>query len=171
MPPRTIDNLGIDASTRYAEGQRDLDQKLVGESQQIPSHTQIDVSAPHFPEELAELLGLRPTGVTWATFSPPAGYLEQRKRLFTYQLIPSMGSEDKQESQAHKILAKLQSVSKEKVEGAQPPQDARQHYEATLAREEEEKEKKVLTNLFHEISLIDKYVLAVNALRNQYHKG
>ncbi len=36
MAPRTIDNLGIDASTRYAFDQQELDNKILKEARGIP---------------------------------------------------------------------------------------------------------------------------------------
>jgi hypothetical protein len=171
MPPRTVDNLGLDVSTRYAEDQKTLDPSLVKGAREIPSQVEIDVSTPYFPAELIELLGLQPAGISWASFSAPAQYNEQRKRLFTFQMIPSMGSEDKQEAQAQKILTRVQThpVRKEEKEGA--PVDKRQEYEARRLVEEEGKEKKVLTELLTIIHKFDKFLMEINAKRNQYQKG
>ena len=170
MPPRTIDNLGVDVSTRYAEDQKILDESLVKESQAIPVQAGIEVTAPYFPTEIDALLHILPSQITWASFTAPSLYFEQRKRLFTYQLIPSMGSEDKQESQALKVLNKLKSVEQKTLEN-QDTKDKRQLYEEGLALEEEEKEKKVLTSLLNTISHFDKLIIEVNSKRNQYQKG
>ena len=170
MPPRTIDNLGVDVSTRYAEDQKILDNTLVTESRTIPSQAEIDVTAPYFPTEIDELLHIQPSKITWASFTAPAQYFEQRKRLFTFQLIPSMGSEDKQESQALKILNKLKSMEQKAHENPEA-KDKRQLYEEGLVLEEEEKEKKVLTTLLNKISLFDKLIIEINSKRNQYQKG
>ena len=56
MPPRTIDNLGIDVSTRYAEDQKVLDQSLVKEARGIQVQTEIEVTTPFYPSELEALL-------------------------------------------------------------------------------------------------------------------
>lgn len=170
MPPRTIDNLGVDVSTRYAEDQKILDDSLVKESWAIPAQTEIDVSSPFIPPEIDALLHIQPSKVTWASFTPPLGYFEQRKKLFTFQLIPSMGSEDKQESQALKILSKIKSMVKKAQENPET-KDKRQLYEEGLALEEEEKEKKVLTSLLNTIGILDKLIIEINSNRNQYHKG
>ncbi len=77
-----------------------------------------------------------------------------------------MGSEDKKESQALKILAKLRTITEER-EG----KDKRQQYEEKRALEEEEKEKKVLTSLFNTIALFDKLIIEINSRRSQYQKG
>ncbi len=168
MPPRTIDNLGVDASTRYAEDKRSLDQTLIKESQAIPAQTEIEVTAPSFSSEVEALLHIQRTHVVWAFFAPPPYYFEQRKRLFTYQLIPSMGSEDKKESQALKILAKLKSMAEDREKEGK---NKRQLYEKEREIEEEEKEKKILTSLLNSIALFDKLIIEINSRRSQYQKG
>jgi len=171
MPPRTIDNLGVDVSTRYAEDKRTLDETLIKESRAIPVQTAIEVTTPSFPSEVEALLHFQPTGLTWASFFPPAEYFEQRKRLFTFQLIPSMGSEDKKESQAQKILAKLHSMADERAQKEKKEKDKRQQYEEERILEEEEKEKKILTSLLDTIALFDKLIIEINSRRSQYQKG
>lgn len=170
MPPRTIDNLGVEVSTRYAEDKQALDETLIKEARAIPVQTEIEVTTPFFPSEVEALLRFQPTGLTWATFSPPAQYFEQKKRLFTFQLIPSMGSEDKKESQALKILAKLRSMADERQK-EKGEKDKRQQYEEERAMEEEEREKKILTSLLNTIALFDKLIIEINSRRSQYQKG
>jgi hypothetical protein len=169
MPSRTIDNLGVEVSTRYAEDQQALDQTLIKEARTIPVQTQIEVTTPFFPSEVDALLHFQPTNLPWASFFPPLQYFEQKKRLFTFQLIPSMGSEDKKESQILKILAKLRSMAEGRIE--KEGKNERQQYEQEKALEEEEKEKKILTSLLNTIALFDKLIIEINARRSQYQKG
>lgn len=169
MPPRTIDNLGVEVSTRWAEDKQILDESLIKEARSVSLQTGIDVTSPFISAELDALLHLQPTGMTWASFIPPDFYFEQRKRLFTYQLIPSMGSEDKQESQALKILAKIKDI--EQQAGNVEQSDKRQQFEQMRALEEEEKEKKILTSLLDTIALFDKLIIEINSRRTQYQKG
>jgi len=169
MPPRTIDNLGVEVSTRYAEDKRTLDEALIKEAHAIPVQIEIEVTTPFFPSEIESLLHFQPTGSTWASFFPPAHYFEQRKRLFTYQLIPSMGSEDKKESQALKILAKLRSMTEERIKKEE--KDQRGRYEEELALEEEKKEEKILISLLDTIALFDKLIIEINSRRSQYQRG
>ena len=172
MPPRTIDNLGVDVSTRYAEDQKILDKTFIKESRGISIDTEIEVTTPSFSAEIEALLQTQPTNVTWATFTPPAFYFEQRKRLFTFQMIPSMGSEDKQESQGQKILAKLQSIVEKPVEKKEDKQsDQRQKYQEERALEEETREKKVLSSLLKTVTTFDKLIIEINSRRSQYQKG
>lgn len=171
MPPRTIDNLGVDVSTRYAEDQKILDQSIVKEARGIPIQTAIEVTIPFFPSELEALLRLSPLHSSWASFLAPEQYFEQRKRLFTFQSIPSLGSEDKQESQSQKILAKLQLLEKKHKTEDKEEKDQKKRREQELALQEEEKEKKILTTLLQTIALIDKLMVDINSRRSQYQKG
>ncbi len=172
MPePRTIDNLGVEVSTRYAEDKRLFDEAFIKEARAIPVQTEIEVTTPFFPSEIEALLHAQRTHIPWAFFSAPALYFEQRKRLFTYQLIPSMGSEDKNESQALKILAKLKSMADERVQRDKEGKGKRELYEEEREIEEEEREKKILTSLLNSIALFDKLIIEINSRRSQYQKG
>ena len=171
MAPRTIDNLGIDASTRYAEDKKNFDETLIKEAPSIPIQIEIEVTSSFFPVETQDFLQLQPSGISWALFSPPTGYFEQKKRLFTFQLIPSLGSEDKQESQTQKILTKLKSIQQQtKLNEVEVP-DRRQQYENERALEQEEKEKNILTSLLGTITQFDKVIIEINSRRTQYQKG
>ena len=64
MPPRTIDNLGVEVSTRYAQDKEIFDENLIKESQSIPTQTQIEVTSPSANAEIETLLHLQPTGIT-----------------------------------------------------------------------------------------------------------
>lgn len=169
--PRTIDNLGVDVSTRYAEDKEILDETLIKEARAIPAQTEIAVTTPSFPSELESLLPTRATNIAWALFIAPEQYYEQRKRLFTIQLIPSLGSDDKKESQAQKILNKLKSMAEEKEKEEEQKQDKRKRYEQERILEEKEREKKILTSLLDTISLFDKLIIDINSRRSQYQKG
>lgn len=172
MPPRTIDNLGVEVSTRYAEDQKILDTSLIKESRGIPLQMEIDVSSPFFPSELDVLLHFSALKSTWAAFIAPALYFEQRKKLFTFQSIPSLGSEDKKESQAQKILAKLQNLEKAlKKTQDKEEKDQKKKREQELTIEEEEREKKILVSLLQTITFIDKLIIDINSRRSQYQKG
>jgi hypothetical protein len=170
MPPRTIDNLGREVSTRYAEDQKIFEGSLIKESQAIPVQTEIEVTSPFLPSEVEALFHAQPTYVSWAFFTAPAYYFEQRKKLFTFQMIPSLGSEDKKESQAQKILNKLQTMEEKERRDSQE-QDKRKKYEELRALEEEEKEKKILTSLLTMINFYDKLIIDINSRRSQYQKG
>ncbi len=79
MPPRTIDNLGVEVSTRYAEDKKVYDESLIKEARGIPSQTEIEVTAPSFSSEMEELLHAQPAYITWASFLPPRSSLNREK--------------------------------------------------------------------------------------------
>lgn len=168
MPPRTIDNLGIEASTRYAEDLRELDQKLINEARAIPGQTEIEITDPFYLTELEILLNAQKQQ-TWATFFPPKGYFEQKKRLFMFQLIPSLGSEEKHETQTQKIISQLKTFAKRKRKDHQQQNDKQD--EPDPEQEYHEREKKMLVSVLQIIMYLDKEIQEINARRGQYHKG
>ena len=102
VKPRTIDNLGVESSIRYAKDQEALDTRLIQDSRFIPQKTEVSVLKPYVPSELEQYFA--PGKITiWASFSPPPDYLLQGKPLFSYQLIPSLGSYEKQEADSDKL--------------------------------------------------------------------
>jgi len=173
MPPRTIDNLGIDVSTRYAQDQKHLDDKLLKDARGISQQTLVDVTIPSYASEFDALFGLSKRNLPWADFQAPNRFNEQKKRLFTHQIIPSLGTAEKKESQAQKIIAKVQSqmakgqTDKDK-EGLKDPKK-----KFSEQREEQEltKEKKILIKLLDCIIYLDKDIGSVNSRRMQYQKG
>ncbi len=149
MPPRTIDNLGSGASERYAKDQHQVGPAYAQAASSIPSQTEIDVSYPFFPGEVDSLLQSQTTHVSWALFNPPAAYYEQRKRLFTSQITPTIGPEGKWEAQAQKMLEKIQASPEE--EGGN--------------------EKKTITSLITTIGNLNKLMIDINCKKSQYQKG
>jgi hypothetical protein len=172
MPPRTIDNLGVDVSTRYAEDQKMFDEKIIKESRGIPIQAQIDVTFPSFSSELEALFEINKRNIFWADFFMPPKYREQKKRLFTYQIIPSLGSEDKKETQSQRIKDVIAS-RKKKMEEETDEQKKKKAlpWEEEKELEEEKKEEKVLLALLEKISSLDKYLVDINSRRSQYQKG
>ncbi|MDR2539702.1 MAG: DUF5399 family protein [Chlamydiales bacterium] len=168
MPPRTIDNLGIEASTRYAEDLRELNPKLLIEARGIQEQTEIEITYPFFLPKLEVLLEPQKQQ-TWATFTPPKGYFEQKKRFFMSQVIPSLGSEEKHEMQMQKILS-LNTFSRKKREDQQQKEEQESGY-SNPEKEYHEKEKKILVSILQTIMHLDKEIQEINARRGQYHKG
>lgn len=173
MPARTIDNLGIEASTRYAEDLKELDQKLINEARVIPGQTEIEITDPFFLTEL-EILFNAQKQQTWATFFPPKGFSEQKKRLFMFQLIPSLGSEEKHETQTQKIISQLKTFGKRKRKQKNHHQQndkQEEQDEPDPEQEHHEREKKMLVSVLQTIMYLDKEIQVINARRGQYHKG
>lgn len=158
--PRTIDNLGIETSSRYARDQATLDTKLIEESRFIPLKTEVSVVKPYLSTEFEEYLNPGKL-VLWASFEPPPEYFAYGKPLFSYQLIPSLGSYEKQEEGEDKLTALEDALSKGFKEGKQDDREF----------QEEEKERKTLLGLLKTIGKLDRTLSLINARRNQYQRG
>jgi len=157
---RTIDNLGVDISTRYAEDQELFDATFIKESRSIPSQASISVTLPFNPSEFELLFELNKRGKRWANFIPPANYHAQRRRLFAEQLIPDLGTLDKQEAQQQRLAAIGDEEKKKKREQNIPKEE-----------EEIEIEKQILLTLLGKIHLYDTDLIEINSKRSQYQKG
>ncbi len=168
MAPRTIDNLGIETSTRYAQDQKELDPALLRESRAVAPQAEIESVTPSFPSEVEQLFGLEKRNLTWASFLAPPKYSEQKKRLFSYHIIPSLGPEEKKEAQ----ITKVKNFLPQEREGDKEEKSNKQReWEMKREKEEEEKEKKILLTLLNSMSDLDKFLSAVNARRSQYQRG
>lgn len=155
---RTIDNLGVDISTRYAEDREVFDDSILKEARLIPAHTSVATTLPTYSEfDILFELGKR--GSVWALFQAPFQYYASKRRLFAEQVIPGLGPPDKQEAQRERIEALGDDERKKKRE--QDPELA----------EEVEKEKKILVKLFENIHDFDQQIIDINSRRAQYQKG
>jgi hypothetical protein len=151
---RTIDNLGIESSARYAEDQALLDPGLLKETR-LPIQTQIEVNLPVYSNELDLLFETEKKGTLWATFSPPNISSLQSRRLFTELLIPHLGTIDKRKA----LLEKLMTV-------------ARSGTGETLSEQEDQfNGKKLLIALLGRIESLDKDLIDINSKRIQYQRG
>ena len=159
VKPRTIDNLGIETSSRYAKDRAQLDTKLVEESRFIPLETEVSVVKPYLPTEFEEYLSPAKL-ILWASFEPPPEYLSS-KALFSYQLIPSLGGYEKQEADTDTLEALEDTINKQFKEGKRDQQESRK----------EEKKRKTLVGLFKTIETLERNLSFINARRNQYQRG
>lgn len=158
--PRTIDNLGLDASIRYARDKELFEAKYIEESQAVSKRTEIPVSKPYIPNEFDQLFSGK-SSLLWASFSPPPEYFSFAKSLFSFQLIPSLGTYEQQED-SDRLEALKDALEREKENN--PDSSDRE-------RQQEEKEKKLIENLLECISNIDKSLNLINSRRNQYQRG
>jgi hypothetical protein len=151
---KTIDSLGIEASVRYAEDMQRLDPHLIQDSRFIPQSAEItsiraqDASHPLFQ------VG-QPT--MWASFSPPP--FAPAQNLFTFQLIPSLGTYEKTEDSTDRLehWADVLKKPRENKQNNQP--------------DSEEKERQTLLHMLSSIAKLDKTLNFINARRNQYQRG
>jgi len=159
--PKTIDNLGFEASVRWASDQDKTDTKIISESKSVPLKTQVATTEPFFSSQIEELFAFNKKNVSFAKFEAPKGYHSHQVPLFTFQLLPSMGTYEKQEANKEKIDA----IKKDKEESKKKKKN--QQSEEELKLEEIE----CVANMLDKIGVLDKYLSMINARRLQYHKG
>lgn len=152
---KTIDNLGPGVSKRYAEDVENTDRSLIRDSRKVPTQTYVTTTAPSYKSQVDDLLEIKqPT--SWATFEEPKNFTSHNKNLFTFQLIPSMGTVEQQQTNKDQI-----NIIKE--------QEDQQEQEQEEPEEEEDIDKVV--KLLDWMGILDKYILFINGKRGQYHKG
>lgn len=170
MVARTIDNLGYDASERYAQDQKLLDghEKITQDAKVIYTRTSIEVTKPIFQLETDLAFHGSLKNSSWAEFAPPLGY-EEQKRFFTHELLPSFTNPDKTEALKKKILG---TADKEDESGQeQDSSSKKENWQKIKEKEEVEKEKQVLINLLNCILLLDNCIIYMHGKRAQYYKG
>jgi hypothetical protein len=147
--PKTVSNLPLDVSIRWAEDQKLLEETrpIITEATGISLHTQKDVAVPVAFPEIEVLLGIRKTHPTWAMFYLPLGYLEQRRRLFTSQIAPFLGTDEQQDMQ----IQRIESISDDD--------------------EEQKQRKKSLLKLLKLIHDLNRDLVEILSRCRQYQKG
>lgn len=150
---RTIDNLGVDASIRYARDKELFEPKLIDDAKVVSQKTGVSAATPHLSLEMSPLFSLgRP--LPWASFTAPPQILPDF--VFSYQLIPSLGGyESTEEDVDPKDLIQAALAKK----GKDPDE------------EKEKRESKTLVLLLEYIAKIDRSIALINARRNQYQRG
>ncbi|NGX50888.1 MAG: hypothetical protein K1060chlam2_00739 [Chlamydiae bacterium] len=172
MPePRTIDNLGLGPSVRWAQDQEYVDQSIIKESSFVSMQTTVDVATPFYLSEFDLLFQITQRYAPWASFLSPKGYNLQKMRLFTHQVIPSLGSEEFLTSQVQKIRDKSASSRKERNKRRKEGRGSEYPWEDDRDDREEERESKTLIDLLEYINVLDTLMMQINARRSQYSKG
>jgi hypothetical protein len=161
VKPRTIDNLGVETSIRYAQDQERLDARIIKESQLVPQKTEVSVATPFVLSEFDQVYSLGKT-VPWALFSPPPNYYNAGKALFSYLLIPSLGDYEKLEADLDKVEGVEDLLKK-------PHKKSNQGF--TRDEKQDEKERKTLLALLQCLNKLNKTLALINARRNQYQRG
>lgn len=159
---RTIDNLGIETSTRYAEDQEYFDASLIRHARDIPSQTGIATTSPTFQSEVEEMFQFGKGSAPWASFLPPPNYSASRRRLFAEQLIPKLGRPEMQESQMERVDA-IANEEKKKGGEAFPQSKGKGDVVGN--------EKQLILNLLQNVYLFDQQLIDINSRRAQYQKG
>lgn len=154
--PRTIDNLGLDASIRYAQDKELYAPISVEEAQIVSRKTEVSVAKPYISSEYDLLFSSTKT-VIWALFSPPPESLSKENTFFSYQLMPSLGTYERQED-AEELLE--DALEKRK-----------QQRQSDKEKDRDNREKQLIKDLLSCIAKIDKSIELINSRRNQYQRG
>jgi hypothetical protein len=162
---RTIDNLGTEASVRYAKDKQLFEPQLIEESKWIPQKTAISVLKPYEMSEFDQIFSSFKK-IIWAAFSPPPDYYTETKPLFSYQVIPSLGDLEKQETDTNKL-----EELKDALEQKKKKKQELLNQENEEDDDDDEKNRKALLSLLQCIHQLDKTLSFINARRNQYHRG
>ena len=162
VKPRTVDNLGSDVSIQYAKNQELLkDVRLIEESRWIPQKSEVSVTKPYIPSDFEQLFSSAKTA-PWALFSAPPGYEAGGRALFSYQLVPSLGTYEKQEADTDRLAA---------LEDALNKRQGRKKQQFQNNEDDEAEERHALTVLLQCIEKFDRTLALINARRNQYQRG
>lgn len=152
VEPKTVANLPLDVSIRWAEDQKFLEETrpITQEAGTIAQFAQTEVSLPSSQSQLATLLGLAALHPTWALFERPKGFVAQRRRLFTSQLVTFLGSDEQQDT----LVTRIQGAS-----GNDEDQESWQ------------KEKDLLLQLMKLMQTLNKDLIDIVSRCKQYQKG
>jgi len=109
VEPKTVSNLPLDVSIRWAKDQEFLTQTqpITQDADSISKHAVSDVNLPTSQSQVDALLGLYTRNPTWAAFQMPKGFVGQRRRLFTSQLVSFLGSDEQQDS----LIGRIQGAT------------------------------------------------------------
>jgi hypothetical protein len=155
---RTIDNLGLDASVRYAQDQKLFEAQFIEDSQIVARKSEIPVFRPYAPSDFDLIFGTGKTTM-WASLPTPPKMATAMHSLFSYSLIPSLKMDED-----HQDL-------EEALQGAFDHQREQNPDSSDEEKEEEEKEKEILIAFVQCVAKINQSLQLINSRRNQYQRG
>lgn len=152
VEPKTVANLPLDVSIRWAEDQKLLEQSkpILEESSLISQHAKTEVILPLAPSQIDLLLNTGRLHPTWALFQMPKGFALQARRLFKSELVSFLGSDEQQDALISRI---------EGIQGDSEDQDTW------------EQEKNWLLNVLKLMSTLNKDLIDIISRCRQYQKG
>jgi hypothetical protein len=152
VEPKTVSNLPLDVSIRWAKDQELLTQTqpITQDADSIAKHAVSDVNQPTSQSQLEMLLGLYIRNPTWAAFQIPKGFLAQKRRLFTSQLVGFLGSDEQQDT----LIARIQGAT-----GQEEDKDAWNL------------EKDLLLQVLKLMNMLNKDLIDIVSRCKQYQKG
>ena len=93
---RTIDNLSIDSHRRYAEDQEGIAKgPRLKDDIQIVGPAKADVTSPSYLSAVKTLVGQDESNIQWAVIEAPLIYEAKSTNLFTEELIPRLGTNER----------------------------------------------------------------------------
>lgn len=103
--PKTVSNLPLDVSVRWAEDQQLLAEShpIIRDSTLTSSLAQTEAMLPIKMSEFEAFLGLARLHPSWAAFQRPPGFFSQRRQIFRSQIVPFLGSDEHQDSMISRI--------------------------------------------------------------------
>lgn len=167
---KTINDLGLEPSFQYARHQEQLDLELLRDSSYVSKQSQVDVTSPFYSSEYELLFEVDRRNKNWADFFSPPYYNDQKKRIFTFQIAPSLGSDEALQVYVEKIHEKVERDKKDQDQ-KKKRQRPENEWEEDISIHEEEKESKILLKLLENIGILDKILIEINSKRNQYQRG
>jgi hypothetical protein len=150
--PKTVSNLPLDVSIRWAEDQKLLEESkpIIRDSTIASNAAQTEVILPSNQSEIEMLFGLSQLHPSWANFQKPPGFFSFRRRIFRSQLVPFLGSDEQQDS----MTARIQGAKGDDHDTA-----------------EWEEEKNRLLKLLQIMQLLNKDLIDITTRCKQYQKG
>ena len=152
VEPKTVSNLPLDVSIRWAKDQELLTQTqpMTQDADSIAKHAVSDVNLPTSQSQVEVLLGLYTRNPTWAAFQMPKGFIGQRRRLFTSQLVGFLGSDEQQDT----LITRIQGASGQEQD-----------------KDEWDQEKNLLLQVLKLMSVLNKDLIDIVSRCKQYQKG
>lgn len=158
---KTIDNLGVEISTRYAQSSEEHETSLVKDASRLSPKTSISISRAGYLSAYDELLGTRQRAQQWARFAHPKGFDSSIMRIFTHHLLPGIRSDEFGALESDRIRRMREDKKKDKE----------YNWEERIEEDEEQKESETLLQFFDSLSEKDKSLIEINGRRRQYQKG
>lgn len=166
---KTIDDLGIDSSIKYAENQTDLTsaKELTIAPSKITRSAELQTATP-ITTEYDSIFQTTLRNKGWANFLTPPGYYQQGRTCFSFQMVPSIGSEDQILNLKQRLTDK---VEKEKQKMQQVKGSKQEILEKELLLKKTESGADKISNLLETIHSLDKILTDLNSQKNRYQRG
>lgn len=164
MKPVTLDQIGIEAHERYAKDQDVLDASFI---KGAAPHFEILGTSAIFSSEWDKLFEYSQRNHPWAAFAPPPLFaLLQRRRFFSFSIIPSLDgfSQDEESS----------GGQDDENEDDQPDAFAEEKerlMNVNVDQQSHEKERSILFNLFDSMEHLNELLKEIHSKKLQYQKG